>query len=555
MKFAIYGASSAIATAFVITNAFLNRSNFYAACIYLTESSACLMVLMNIGLFLAAIVGKLIQRLFFGPLRAIEVEHLYERTWYSITETCLAMTIFRNNFDMSSIIVFIILIFLKTFHWLCLDRLEFTRQSGNTSWKLHARIIISIIILLIVDVVMTRFSVNTVLREKPNMMLMFAFEFAILTSTITGAAIRYIFNLIDSYHHDNWENKGLYILYLELVMELFKLIAYSIFFMLALTFYGLPLHIIRDVYMTLKSFLSKCRDLILYKRVIDNMNQRFVDATFDEIAATEDKTCIICREEMIHSSSQEVNKNNKLHYYVNNTPKKLPCNHILHFNCLKSWLERQQTCPTCRRPVLENQSREIFNLNGFQIFNFFRNLGRRNEVSDRNEEMEQNRSNTSQNTHLFHNYRFSSGWTVIPLTNQDIRTIHNIINDTNSDTFISNNAENINQNKQSSTDSSQNITKEKNNMKESHMDNINFNLQYAFPEKLNLINTNTQKSSPGLAHTTNLDLTEINSALLHVNNIKNIEESNKLLLQAQEKISQSLQILKNQEQLQKKPQE
>lgn len=80
---------------------------------------------MNMSLFLAAMVGKLIQRIFFGPLRTTEIEHLYERTWYSITETCLAMTIFRNNFDTMSIIVFVILIFLKTFHWLCLDRLEF----------------------------------------------------------------------------------------------------------------------------------------------------------------------------------------------------------------------------------------------------------------------------------------------------------------------------------------------------------------------------------------------------------------------------------------------
>ena len=29
-----------------------------------------------------------------------------------------------------------------------------------------------------------------------------------------------------------------------------------------------------------------------------------------------------------------------------------PCGHILHFACLRSWLERQQICPTCRRPVV-----------------------------------------------------------------------------------------------------------------------------------------------------------------------------------------------------------
>ena len=37
-------------------------------------------------------------------------------------------------------------------------------------------------------------------------------------------------------------------------------------------------------------------------------------------------------------------------------PKKLPCGHVLHFSCLRSWLERQQNCPTCRQPVLVNTS-------------------------------------------------------------------------------------------------------------------------------------------------------------------------------------------------------
>lgn len=42
-----------------------------------------------------------------------------------------------------------------------------------------------------------------------------------------------------------------------------------------------------------------------------------------------DATCIICREEMT-------------------TAKKLLCGHLFHVHCLRSWLERQHTCPTCR---------------------------------------------------------------------------------------------------------------------------------------------------------------------------------------------------------------
>ena len=42
-----------------------------------------------------------------------------------------------------------------------------------------------------------------------------------------------------------------------------------------------------------------------------------------------------------------------IRYLINNLgAKKLPCNHIFHATCLRSWFQRQQTCPTCRLEVL-----------------------------------------------------------------------------------------------------------------------------------------------------------------------------------------------------------
>ena len=43
---------------------------------------------------------------------------------------------------------------------------------------------------------------------------------------------------------------------------------------------------------------------------------------------------------MVHIAHVEGTSMNPL------TPKKLPCAHIFHFRCLKTWLERQQSCPT-----------------------------------------------------------------------------------------------------------------------------------------------------------------------------------------------------------------
>ncbi|CAF4605472.1 unnamed protein product, partial [Rotaria magnacalcarata] len=37
---------------------------------------------------------------------------------------------------------------------------------------------------------------------------------------------------------------------------------------------------------------------------------------------------------------------------VQQSIKRLTCQHIFHKNCLRSWFQRQQTCPICRTTVL-----------------------------------------------------------------------------------------------------------------------------------------------------------------------------------------------------------
>lgn len=129
-------------------------------------------------------------------------------------------------------------------------------------------------------------------------------------------------------------------------------------------FYGMPIHIIRDVALTIRSFHKRIADFVRYRQATRDMNERYPDATAEEIARED--TCIICREDMRawsqHASQQDQQGDN----VPNNgalppvderlRPKKLPCGHILHFACLRSWLERQQNCPTCRRPVLSFNS-------------------------------------------------------------------------------------------------------------------------------------------------------------------------------------------------------
>ncbi|KAF8452976.1 hypothetical protein BGX38DRAFT_1268982 [Terfezia claveryi] len=386
----------------VVISAFAQRANFYSATVYLAQSNACLMILTNFSLLCSLILAHILQRILYGPLRDLEVESLYEKAWYAVTETCLAMTIFRDEWNVGFVLCFAGLLFAKGFCWLSSGRVEMMEQTPPANPRLfHIRLVASLLLLIGSDIAMVYYAVSDVLEAgKPGMMVMFAFEFTILLITALSTAGRYGLIMAEKYivhkqanvrrlareaeravaaatqgpdrgegeiqteaQEDQepelvWEEKGTWMFYLELGTDFLKLLTYLAFFFIVLTFYGLPLHIIRDVYITLRSFISRIRDFIRYRRATNDMNIRYPDATVEEVER--ENVCIICREEMrpfipapdnqgpqgIHTAAQAQSRQRM-------RPKKLPCGHILHFSCLRSWLERQQRCPTCRRPVLE----------------------------------------------------------------------------------------------------------------------------------------------------------------------------------------------------------
>jgi hypothetical protein len=134
------------------------------------------------------------------------------------------------------------------------------------------------------------------------------------------------------------------------------------FFGILTVFYGLPIYIIRDLFMTTRSFVKRVHDYQKYQSATRNMHALYPDATAEELAA--DNTCIVCREEMHPWQGGARNADNPdgatpRVVSERQRPKKLPCGHILHFACLRSWLERQQACPTCRRSVLEPPDQRV----------------------------------------------------------------------------------------------------------------------------------------------------------------------------------------------------
>ncbi|EPE36166.1 RING/U-box [Glarea lozoyensis ATCC 20868] len=419
------GVSTALAGG-VVVSAFNQRANFYSACVYLSQSNLCLMILINLILLIYTSFMYGLQRLCYGPLRPIEIEQLYEKAWFAVTETCLAMTIFREEVGAWFLVMFVALLTGKVWGWIGDGRVEVLEQQPPANPRLfHIRLSVSLTMSILYDLWLMNYTINAVIQQaRPTMMVMFLFEFAILTTCSFATGIRYCISLIEArlvkkqtqerllerrrevreeraeilrqreaavaeaeaagtvvptstdplpseddvdemdIEVPGWESKGQWVLTLDLISDFIKLGIYVTFFVILFMFYGLPIHIIRDLFMTARSFTKRLAAFLRYRRATQDMNTKYEDATVEDIQRED--TCIICREEMRPwsvTNPQEpaaapgaaaapaarapstLNERSR--------PKKLPCGHILHLGCLKSWLERQQVCPTCRASVVD----------------------------------------------------------------------------------------------------------------------------------------------------------------------------------------------------------
>ncbi|TVY89603.1 ERAD-associated E3 ubiquitin-protein ligase [Lachnellula willkommii] len=426
-RLSYYAGVSTVLAGGVIVSAFTQRANFYSACVYLSQSNLCLMILINLILFIYGSFIYWLQRLCYGSLRPLEIEQLYEKSWFAITETCLAMTIFREEVGAWFLVMFVALLTGKVWGWIGDGRVEILEQQPPANPRLfHIRLSVSLTMSIIYDLWLMKYIINTVIQQaRPNMMVMFLFEFAILTTCSLATGVRYGITLIEirvqkkqtqerlverrrevreeraeilrqrevaaaaaaeggegteaapdtaplpseddvdemDIETPGWEAKGQWVLTLDLISDFIRLAIYVTFFVILFMFYGLPIHIIRDVFMTARSFTKRLSAFLRYRRATNDMNQKYSDATAEDIQRED--TCIICREEMTpwavtnpqappagpgavppaRPGGHTVNEQSR--------PKKLPCGHILHLGCLKRWLERQQACPTCRAPVVD----------------------------------------------------------------------------------------------------------------------------------------------------------------------------------------------------------
>lgn len=354
----------------ILLTHFISFSRFFPSMVYLSNSKFSVAVLGNLGFALVLNLYKLVtlvcpwhvrsrllslsrfssdvspssicpSQVFLGQLRDFEVERVKDKVGQALIETLLAMTIFRQDFTIAFVTQFVVLTFAKIFHWLAQDRVDYIETTPNVTRTQHARLASFLVLLACLDYAALHLALAKTIALGVSVHLLFAFEYAVQGSTAVATLIKYGFSLLDQSLQGRWAGKSVAVFYLELALDLLHLIMYSAFFVVIFSTFGIPIHLVRDLYWTFRNFQTRVRDFLRFRRIAAHMDRRFPDATPEDMERA-GHVCIVCREDLGPTS----------------VAKRLNCSHVFHLHCLRSWLERQQNCPICRAPVLPPQEQQ-----------------------------------------------------------------------------------------------------------------------------------------------------------------------------------------------------
>eukprot|EP00934_Nitzschia_sp_Nitz4_P008953 Nitzschia sp. Nitz4//scaffold194_size40385//30857//33466//NITZ4_007532-RA/size40385-processed-gene-0.3-mRNA-1//1//CDS//3329540340//8943//frame0 len=360
-----YTAGSFIAAFGMLYYALRTRQQWYLAIVYLRSNKIASAIFANVfvaGLY--SLFGFLTNVFLHGGLRLHEAETLMDLFRWNVTETCLALAIFRDEINVATGIRFLILVLAKSLHWVFEMREAHLRMSQDAilvvnGWPqlcgAHTKLFLGLVLLQWLDILAVMQCTRDILQMGPGVAVLFCFEAAILLVTVLSSILLWLLHVLDDlFHHfhevsdpgsfmhrwiHSWRGyKATLVFAVELQAQAAKFVFYLAFFAIVFTFKTLPINLLREVYMNFQALKMRLLAFGKYRRLMASMNQ-FENPTQEELddAGT---TCIICRDDM-----------------TVDTTRRLPgCGHLFHQTCLRDWLVQQQTCPTCQRDISSTQA-------------------------------------------------------------------------------------------------------------------------------------------------------------------------------------------------------
>ncbi|KAF4736982.1 E3 ubiquitin-protein ligase hrd1 [Perkinsus olseni] len=338
ISFTAYFLLSTAVLVFSVLHAALQFEQFYPIVVHLSQDKISLAIIYNFAFGLLVLVNKLLLRLFVGHLRDLEVEQLIDSGRGFVADTILFLVFYSptiNDREVSTVelIKYVCLaICCKVFHLVAQIRVGHIFELGFTSFSSLLRLAGLIFLCGTVDIIgiSTFYELSSAHSSFYTWCL---FEAVTMGLTALTTLTKFIIHLVDMRLEHGWTGKTQFIFHVDLWGDVGQMTTYLCFMMVFLSQNPsrLPFYALADILQIARQLVSRLYSLRKYRAITANMEERFPDATQEELE-TQD-TCIICRDKLWEGS------------------KRLPCGHVFHIDCLKSWLVMQQVCPTCRAEI------------------------------------------------------------------------------------------------------------------------------------------------------------------------------------------------------------
>ncbi|KAH8583532.1 zinc finger protein [Cryptosporidium sp. chipmunk genotype I] len=339
---------------------------FYHIIMHITITKASTMIITNAGLLTLYFLGKVILNMFVGRLRDIELEEIIDQGRMFLLDTIFFLLFSSptiDNVEVGAMVLsryITLVLILKLLHLISHIRINHMFELDRPKTIAIVRMAALLNILLVIDINLV-FKYYGLLSKDSTLRLWVFFESVSLLVSCSTSIGKYLVHVVDlklqaiqlairqeedgtleqgnayssgmQAHNFVWSNKNAILFYMEVFGDICSLITYLLFIILFLVLNPsrIPLYIMGDIFHVLKALYNKLSSFKRYRKLTKNIETRLQEATLEEIERID--TCIVCRDTLYIGS------------------KKIPCGHVFHLDCLKSWFIQQQTCPICRAPI------------------------------------------------------------------------------------------------------------------------------------------------------------------------------------------------------------
>ncbi|XP_023232772.1 E3 ubiquitin-protein ligase AMFR-like isoform X2 [Centruroides sculpturatus] len=294
------------------------------------------------------LIGKFIQKLVFGELRVSEQQHIKDKFWNFVFYKFIFIFGVMNVQYIEEVVLwcswFSFLGFLHLLAQLCKDRFEYLSFSPTTPKGTHVRLLILLCTILTLAFIMVGISIYVGYHVGLNTFSFMIAECLLVTLRTLSVVVRYGIHLWDISQDGSWDKRATYIYYSELIFEMTVLVLDFIHHFHMLLWGNIFLSMaslvilmqLRYLFYEIRHRLRKYKN---YLKIVRHMETTYPLASANELEENSDD-CAICWDRM-------------------DLARKLPCGHLFHNSCLRSWLEQDISCPTCRKSLTEADSHSM----------------------------------------------------------------------------------------------------------------------------------------------------------------------------------------------------